>query len=157
MNVEHWLKVWRNKASRREYCPSDVMDSLQKNGIEASVAQRIIDTLKKEGYIDTIRFAKAFVNDKHRFNRWGKRRLKMELRQRGIDEEIIDEALQRIDESGYLVTLDRLLEEKLRSLRETDQRALLYKMTTFATNKGYEPALARERAGMIINQQKQDL
>jgi regulatory protein len=137
-------------AGRRERSPAEVRDYLQGKGLEGTLAEEIAETLQREGYTDPSRFAAAYVNDKFRFNQWGRLRLRLELRQRGITEEIAASALNSIAEDEYVAVIDKHLETKRKQLKDLDRLSLLHKLTTFAVRKGFEPALVRERALLLF-------
>ncbi len=68
---------------------------LQKLGEEYSVeiCTRVIDMLKGYGYIDDEEYAKAYINDSYNYKGWGSRKIKVQLKNKGIAEEKIEKAL----------------------------------------------------------------
>jgi regulatory protein len=53
--------------STAEHCPSEVISKLNLWGADDVVTEHILEHLKKERYLDTQRFCKAFARDKYRF------------------------------------------------------------------------------------------
>lgn len=137
-------------AARREHCEKEARIELARRDLSSEIINKYIDILINERYIDNERFSEAFVRDKFRFNKWGKYRLRNELRLRDIPDDIIDEALSGIPEAEYHDCLDGLLELKLARLGKESRISALHKITTFAVRKGFEPTLVRERAEEII-------
>ena len=80
--------------AKREYCVFDIKTKLMRSDIETESVERIIEQLKKEKYIDELRFARSFINDKIRFNKWGKIKIDFALKQKRIPQSIISEAFQ---------------------------------------------------------------
>lgn len=122
--------------SRREYCRSDVMKKaltyLDGNINEAS---RIVDLLVEEKYVDDFRYASAFARDKSSISGWGEVKIRHMLLSKGIPSETIGEALGEIDGGKALLRLQKLLENKARSLSDDPQKKL--KLLRFALGRGY--------------------
>lgn len=144
LDAMHW-------AARRERCPKEVKEFLRKKEIPEEAISEILIFLIQEMYIDVPRYARAFARDKFRFNQWGRYRIFKELQAREIPAAQINEALASIPEEEYLETLDKLLESKLARTTAASRVAILHKITTFAVQKGFEPALVRERAEQLLN------
>lgn len=126
----------RGLCSRREYCRSDMM----KKAIAAldgdqSEATRVVDLLVKERYVDDLRYASAFARDKSSISGWGSVKISHMLSAKGISREIIDAALEEIDEEKASSRLDKLLQSKARSLKDDPQAKL--KLLRFALGRGY--------------------
>ena len=126
----------RGLCSRREYCRSDMM----KKAIAAldgdqSEATRVVDLLVKERYVDDLRYASAFARDKSSISGWGSVKIRHMLSAKGISREIIDAALDEIDEEKASSRLDKLLQSKARSLKDDPQAKL--KLLRFALGRGY--------------------
>ena len=138
-------------AGRRERCPAELREYLQDKGAGREAIADITQVLIREGYIDPARYAGAFVRDKFRFNRWGRIRLSLELRQREIPADTITGALGSIPEEEYLQVLEELLLQRRKALKDKDTPSLLHKMATFAIRRGFEPALVWERARSILS------
>ena len=85
--------------SRCEYAAADIRTRLLKWGLEPQQAPAVLQRLTDEGFLNEQRFARAFVNDKFRFNGWGRVKIAYQLRAKGIGQDCIDEALAQIDEA----------------------------------------------------------
>ena len=73
--------------STAERCKSEIEEKLSRWGISASETHRIVDRLEQEKYIDESRYCRSFVNDKIRFDHWGRIKITAALRQKKIDNE----------------------------------------------------------------------
>ena len=134
-----------NICSRGEYASGEILDRLIRKGLPMAQALQIVHSLEERRYIDDERFARAFVREKTVLAAWGKRKVRVALMCKRIDSDIIDEALDEVDEEEYLDTLCDLLRAKARSLR-LDMGNLDYpsrtKLYRFAAARGYEsPAI----------------
>lgn len=124
--------------STAERCIHDVQKKMQTADISPEAARRIIARLTEEKFIDESRFARCFVNDKLRLNRWGRIRINYELGKKHIPPSICREALENIDESTYNSILFALLKEKAKTVRGKDEQEIFIKLLRFAAGRGFE-------------------
>lgn len=119
--------------------------TLARWGVDGADAARIIRSLERDGFLDDGRFARAFVNDRYRFSRWGRAKLRAGLYGKRIPADIIAEALEVIDEEVYEENLRGLLRGRIRSMgdeaRTYGGRTRLFR---FAAGRGYEPSLVAD-------------
>ncbi|NLN95171.1 MAG: RecX family transcriptional regulator [Bacteroidales bacterium] len=100
----------------------------------------IINELKKERFLDEQRFANSFARGKFRMKSWGKLKIMGTLLQHNISQDIINKALNEIDENDYRNTLANLLEKKWK-VTTGEQNSKVNKTAAYAINKGYESGL----------------
>ena len=124
-----------------ERCISEVSAKLTAWDVPHSEQEKIIERLTKEKFIDEERYCRAFVNDKVRFNRWGRIKITAALREKRLPQEHIKEALENIDEEIYLQSLQETIDIKRRELKGKDDFATQQKIIRHAASRGYEPAL----------------
>lgn len=126
----------RRLCSRREYCVSDIRKKLmvQLDG-NAPEAGEILEHLISERYVDDLRYASAYARDKASISGWGATKIRYMLSAKGISPEVISQALEEIDVSKAQVRLDKLLENKFKSLKDDPQCKL--KMLRFGLGRGY--------------------
>ena len=129
------------RCARQEQCRADVGAYLAKYGVEGSAVQQVLDLLEDEGYIDETRYAAAFTHDKVLYDRWGRMKIRQALALKGIAHEAISQALADIDQEQYEAGLRALLEQKRRTLTETDEFLLQQKLARFAAGRGFEADL----------------
>ena len=123
--------------SRSEHCVLDVLNKLYAAGLGEEESDEIVQCLVAQGYIDEQRYANAFVNDKFRFNKWGKLKIGHALRQKKIPTSIIQVALETLDEDAYSHVLLQLIEAKKKTVKGTaaQQKAAVMR---FAVSRGFE-------------------
>jgi regulatory protein len=126
--------------NRRERTVSEMRRHLLQHGNDAVAAESAIETLCKEGYLDDARYARLFAQDKRELEAWGTDRISRSLLERGIDRDIVVEALGPQASDGELSRAMSLLARKFpeppQARRERD-RALGLLM-----RKGYDSELA---------------
>ncbi len=129
----------------REYSVQDIELRLRKWGAHSGqVTEAITGQLVREGYIDEARFASAFVNDKLKYNRWGRVKIRYGLRSRGIDDDTAEQALSTIDEKLYREIAERHIAGILSSAKTSDPRALFAKVVRSMQSKGFEYPVIKE-------------
>lgn len=122
-----------------ERCINEVSKKLTTWGVPPAEQQRIIDRLQDEGFINEERYCRAFVNDKVRFNRWGRIKITAALCEKRLPREYITQAIEQIDEELYMQTLHDLIAAKQKELK-SDDFATKQKIIRFAASRGFEPA-----------------
>lgn len=134
--MEKVLDRMRNLCSRREYCRADIMKkAMSALDGDREKAEKVIEILVAEKYIDELRYASAFARDKSSISGWGETKIRYMLSSKGVPREIIDKALEEIDESKAMTRLEKLMENKYRSLKDDPQCRL--KMLRFGLGRGY--------------------
>lgn len=123
-----------------EHCNQDVKLKLRQAKVEDKDIHSILRKLNDDGYIDEMRYAKAFVRGKFRNNKWGRLMIQSELLKKNIPVAVIKIALGELKEEDYKNTLQSLINNKLKLLGnktiENSQKA-----ARFAVSKGFEPEL----------------
>ena len=123
--------------AQAEHCQQEMRDKMRRWELDETAQNRIIARLVKERYIDDERYARAFVKDKIRYNKWGRRRVQQALWQKRIDSEIQQRVLDEIDEKEYLDVLRPLLKQKRKSIRAASDYELNQKLVRFALGRGF--------------------
>lgn len=101
-------------------------------------ADRLVDYLMDERYIDDTRYCRAFVRDKLRYNHWGRIKIYQMLRMQGLAEADIRQGMDAIDEEEYRKILTEIIRTKARTLSEEDPRQRQAKILRHAASKGFE-------------------
>lgn len=132
------LDRMRALCSRREYCTEDIRRKTVQAlpDYDSEVADRIIGVLKRDKYIDDLRYASAFARDKSSISGWGKTKIRYALGAKRIARDVIDEALGEVDAAKASERLVKLVSNKYASL-ENDP-AWRTKLLRFALGRGYD-------------------
>ena len=126
----------RGLCSRREYCYADVLKKA-KDALDgdAQAAKEVADLLVEDKYVDDLRYASAFARDKSAIQGWGEVKIRYMLSAKGVPRDVIDKALEEIDQDKADSRLEKLLQNKLKSLKDDPQCRL--KLLRFALGRGY--------------------
>ena len=127
--------------ARAERCEHELREKMRAWRIDSRDIEAIINSLTTRRFLDDSRFARAFVRDKYRFARLGRRKIAMALKQKRIDSDTIDEALEEINQEEYTAVLRTLLKAKAAHMDRPlsyDDRVKLFR---FAVARGFETQL----------------
>lgn len=137
-SFEELLRKAASYCSISEHCISDVEEKLKAWSVEPKESDKIIKHLLKEDFINEKRYSKAFVLDKFRMNKWGKIKISLALREKGLSKELITSALENIDQAEYEEQLARLLSNKLKTITYEFEYEKQGKLFRFAQSRGFE-------------------
>jgi regulatory protein len=134
----------------QERCHAEVRDKLYSFGLNKKEVEEIISTLITENYLNEERFAIHYAAGKFRMKQWGRNKIKQALKFKQVSEYCIKKALNGIDEEDYKKTFQKLLEQKLKTLKsEKNIFIKKRKLQDFLLMKGYESEMVRERVNKI--------
>lgn len=124
--------------ARQELCASDIRKKLFRWELPQADVEKVVARLISEKFIDDARFAGFFVRDKYRFNKWGKDKIRWQLRLKSINDEVINEALASIPDEEYGSTLLQLLRTKDRQLKQDDSYKRKAALMRYAASRGFK-------------------
>ena len=135
-DIDRILNNLRRQCSRREYCSTDILSKALKSlEGDREAAAKVVDTLVEEKYVDDSRYAQAYAREKSSISGWGEVKIRYMLSAKGLSKDVITEALAEIDEKKADSRLEKLLENKYRTLKDDPQWKL--KLLRFALGRGY--------------------
>lgn len=119
----------KNKAqvycARAEHCESEVREKLRQWGSDSATSDCIVQQLRQNNFINSNRYAEAFVRDKLLHQGWGRRKIELMLRSKNEPSDIIQKALDSIDENEYICILKKVIQKKKGATREQVARFCL--------------------------------
>ncbi|MBQ0087208.1 MAG: RecX family transcriptional regulator [Bacteroidales bacterium] len=123
--------------SLSEHCIGDIRKKVER--VNPDWCDEIVGRLCKEGYIDEMRYARAFARDKSSLAGWGSAKIKVALYAKGIAPSVIEDALGEIDDVAVRKKLSALMSSKWKSLeRESDPFKRKAKLFRYAIGRGYD-------------------
>jgi regulatory protein len=117
-------------------------DALRKREIPDDVAEEVLSRFEEVGLIDDGAFADAWVESRHHGRGLGRRALARELRTKGVDSSLIDEAVSQLDSDQEAATARELVDRKLRSTRGLDRDRRIRRLAGMLARKGYPEGMA---------------
>jgi regulatory protein len=143
LELEHIIARAAARCAQKECSSKGIFDWLANQNIQSESAELIIEHLEKEGYIDNLRYAKAYANDKIKFNKWGKYKVFMMLTGQ-ISEETVKLALDEMDTDFYQNLVFDELRKKDRTIKTSILAQRKQKLLSFASSRGYEFELVQK-------------
>jgi len=135
----------------RDRSQKEVEDKLKEMRMIPMACEEILIKLMQEDFLNEERFARSFVRGKFRIKKWGRNKIRQELKLREISAPIIKLAFTEIEEEEYTKTLKELAEKKLRLLKEPNPYKKKKKLSDYLLQKGYEPALVFEGVNELLD------
>jgi regulatory protein len=130
--------------AQAEHCQWELTEKMRRWEIDEAAQARVMQRLVKEHYVDDERFARAFVKDKVRYNKWGRRKVEQALWQKHIDADTQQRVLSEVDDEEYLDVLRPLLQQKRRSTKAASDYELQQKLIRFALSRGFTFDIIRQ-------------
>ena len=128
----------------QERCIKEVKNKLYSFKVSSQLAKNIVEYLIDNDYLNEVRFTKMFIQGKLRIKKWGRIKLKYELRLKGIDIKIINKHINHIDEEEYIKYFNEFSTNKINFLegsRDQKKRSFI----NYFTYRGWENSLIYEK------------
>ena len=123
--------------AQAEHCQHEMLEKMKKWELADEAQARVMERLIKERYVDDERYARAFVMDKIRYNKWGRRKVEQALWMKRIDKGIQERVLSEVEDEEYVSALRPLLKQKQRSTKAASDYELRQKLIRFALSRGF--------------------
>ena len=130
--------------SQAEHCTWEMTEKMRRWGISEEVQSRIIQHLLNERYIDETRYCRAFIRDKIRHNKWGRRKVEQALMAKRISRDIYLPVLNETDDADYLEVLRPLLKSRRRQLSGMSDYEQRGRLVRFAMSRGFTFDIIRQ-------------
>jgi regulatory protein len=138
--AEILLKM-RNFCGYQERCHSEVRSKLLKMRVYGDDLEAVVADLVKDDFLNEERYARSFARGKFRINHWGRNKIRLHLKRRGLSDYCIRKGLEEIDPEEYQAFMRGFVEKKLYDQRDYKTRR---KVGDALIRKGYEPQLVWE-------------
>ncbi|MFE9769921.1 recombination regulator RecX [Streptomyces sp. NPDC005808] len=131
-------------------------DALHKREIPDDVAEKVLSRFEEVGLINDSAFADAWVESRHHGRGLARRALVQELRTKGVDSTLIDEAVGQLDSEQEEATARELVARKLRSTRGLDRDKRLRRLAGMLARKGYPQGMALRVVRQALEEEGED-
>ena len=122
----------------QDRCHSEVRSKLLEIGCYGDDLEEVICELIADNFLNEERFARIYAGSKFRVKRWGRSKIRRELRFRHISDYCLKKAMEEISDEDYDEAMRELLRKKGRTLREKDRFKRNGKLAAYLLQKGYE-------------------
>ncbi|MFE5894365.1 recombination regulator RecX [Streptomyces sp. NPDC056462] len=131
-------------------------DALRKREIPDDAAEEVLSRFEEVGLINDGAFADAWVESRHHGRGLARRALAQELRTKGVDSTLIDEAVSQLDSEQEETTARELVARKLRSTRGLDRDKRLRRLAGMLARKGYPEGMALRVVRQALEEEGED-
>jgi len=142
--------------SKAERCEFDVRRKLISWELTEEEISRIVKRLKDEKFLSNERFCKSFINDKMRFNKWGKTKIIFELKKRQIPESVYRPILDNFEDEDFDSQLEKILVTKMKSVKAKDDYDKRNKLIRFALGRGFSMDATIKCVNKLLNSSYED-
>ncbi len=144
-----------NFLSRKDRSTREVIRKLKEKGFTKEVTKKVLEFLKSYGYINDLEYAKKFVKQRVVVRGYGKFKVIYELRDKGINDNIIEKVTQNIEDDEYESAI-KLGRKKARRLDLTDYKEK-QKLYSYLQRRGYSYDIIKSVLQQINSELYEDL
>ena len=137
MNKEVLIKA-ANFCAYQERTHKEVRNKLHELEIIGDESEVIITWLIENNYLNEERFARLFAGSKFRQKKWGRIKIRQELKMRGVSDYCLKAGMSEIDGDDYMVTLQEIIEKKSKDIKDSNKLIIKQKLVKFALSRGFE-------------------
>ena len=121
---------------------AELATKLARKQVPAEVAERLLDRFEEVGLVDDEAFARDWVQSRQAGRGLARRALTVELRRKGVDQQVITEAVEQVDPEDEAEAARALVRRKLPSLQRFDNVTVVRRLTGMLARKGYPAGVA---------------
>jgi regulatory protein len=142
-----------NFLAYRPRSSAEVSRYLKEKGVPLEVSEEVLQRLSAARLLDDVAFARYWVENRETFKPRGRRLLRQELRQKGVDDELIAEALSEVDEeeSAYQAAL-----KQASRYARLDDGLFRQRMYNFLRRRGFTYEVIRETISRLLHQRSEE-
>lgn len=121
---------------------AELASVLRRRGVDDGIAEQVLSRFAEVGMIDDAAFAQLWVSSRHRGKGLASRALRQELRRKGVDDELVADAVASLDPDVERETARTLVQRKLRTTAGLPADAQVRRLAGMLACKGYPAGLA---------------
>lgn len=137
---------------RRQHSSSELKRKLWQKDYDQKLIDEVLEDLNKNGYLNDKEFIRAFVAEKSKTKKWSSKKIKGELRKRGLNQNLIDDVLNdKISGNDYENAME-VAKKKFDLLfkRNLETKELRNKLSTYLFSKGFDYELIKDVCNKVI-------
>lgn len=149
--VDEARKKLEHYCAYQERCHKEVVQKLRDMRMIPEAIDLITVKLIQDNFLNEERFANAFAQGKFRIKKWGKYRIRQELKRRDIGKTLIDLAVRRISDEDYYETFQALAEQRASQIKESNVQKKRKKLADYLLYRGWESPMVYEAVHKLVN------
>ncbi len=135
--------------SYRSRSEKEIENKMKGKGYDLDIIEDTLNFLRKYNYINDKNFAHEFTMEKSK--KYGRKRIKIELGQKGISDNIVDNVIDNIDEGGEYDLALELANKKMKSYINDDRKAVYRKLGAFLGRRGFDYDIIRNVINKVLD------
>lgn len=141
-----------DRLARRSHSCGELRAAFAKRAIPTEIGEELIMALTRSNLLDDGEFARSWRDSRMRSRGLAPRVIARELREKGIDADLILEVISELSSESEEEALSELLAKKMRSLRPGDRKKQERSLLGFLMRKGHRG----DRAGLAVRNALQE-
>lgn len=121
----------------QERSQKEVKNKLYEMGLYTDQVNELMLYLIQENYLNEERFAMHFAASKMRQKKWGRRKIEVALKEKGVAEKLIKQSIAALNKIQYSSNLEALIEKKDRTLKYSSEYERKQKLIRYFLGRGY--------------------
>lgn len=122
----------------QDRCHFEVEQKMKDFLLIPEAKDEILMYLMQENYLNEERFTRSYIRGKFSIKRWGKVKIKMNLRQKGISDKLIDKCFDEIDEFDYELVIRNLFDSYIDKISSGNNFTKNSKTIKYLMSRGFE-------------------
>ena len=147
--IDEALAKLQRYCAYQERCHQEVKQKLASMRMIPQTIDQIIVSLINEGFLNEERFTKSYIRGKFQIKKWGKNRLRQELKKRQVSDYLIDKNIAEINPKEYIETFHQLADQKIASLKTKTTMVAKKKLVDYLVYRGWEYDLVLDKLKSI--------
>lgn len=152
MNIKEIYKKIAGFCSYQDRCKQEIVSKLRDWEVPEDMLPALLGLLEDEKYLDEARYVRSFVRGKFEYKKWGRWKIKMTLKQKGITEAQIKEGLLLIEPDRYDEVIIQLLKARIKTVKAENEWAMKQKLLASLAAKGFEPEIVQELVDDVMKE-----
>jgi regulatory protein len=121
---------------------AELATKLARKHVPDEVAEPLLDRFEEVGLVDDAAFAREWTQSRQTSRGLARRALGVELRRKGVAQDVIDDALEDVTDDDERAAARRLVERKLRTISGLEEQVQVRRLVGMLGRKGYGPGVA---------------
>lgn len=135
-------KILLDQLTGRARTRSELAEKLRKRNVPQDIATRLLDRFEEVGLIDDAAFAQDWIAQRQSTRGLSKRALAAELKRKGLEDVVAQEALGHVDHDADEVAARAQVRRKLRSMKGLDPERATRRLVGMLARKGHSAGAA---------------
>lgn len=154
--IEKYLMLCYRYLTIRNRSEKEIRDYLQKKNADSDIIDAIVARLYDQKFLDDEAFARSWVWSRAMFRPRGKRMLQVELQQKGIHRDVIQQILDEHieDVPDELTQAKNLIGKRVEKLKEEPRHIIYQKIGAFLARRGYNWDISKKAIDSLLDKEE---